>query len=356
MRIAVLSEAEATDNEELAAARTTGRQRAQQGVPLEAVLRAYRLATQVLIHMILEDARTKSSVKLPAFLDISTAIMRVIDRHSEAVAVGYRATEAEILRRDDERQQAVFDALLEGRGRDPAVAEEAAGILGLPAVGPYTVIVSGFEVSPGSGVSVTRDTCAAYMYRTAWRIRAGHEIGIVALGGSSVGRLVAALRGEGTGRTGVSDAFTAIGDVPGAYRMAETALRTVPADSAEVAWIAECLPEAIVLATPALATGMARRALGRVLALPATERDALLSTLSVWYQEGRSASRAATLLYCHRNTVMNRLHRIESLGGASLDDHEYLLACYLGLLSLRLLPALHEDAAATGDTPEAGRR
>lgn len=348
--LTVLSGVEAGDEEELAVARTTGRQRAQQGVPLEAVLRAYRLATQVLMHRIFAETRVESSVELPGFLDVSAAIMRVSDRLSEAVASGYRGTEAELQRRDDERQQATFDVLLEGRGSDPAIAEEALGILGLPDGGPYAVIVSCFEVAPDATISVTRDVCAAYLYSAAWRIRAGREIGIVALGRSSLARFVSALRAETACRIGVSEAFTAIRDVPEAYRMAEIALRTVPDDGAEVAWIAERLPEALVVSSPELAVGLARRALGGVLELPAQERDLLLSTLSVWYQEGRSASRAAARLYCHRNTIMNRLHRVESLGGASLDDHQYLLVCYLGLLTLRLLPTLQTGPKTGGDS------
>lgn len=348
--LTVLAGAEVAEDAEVAVARTTGRQRAQQGVPLESVLRAYRLATQVLMHVMVEDTRAHDTLEMDVFLDVATAVMRVSDRLSEAVASGYRATEAEVLRRDDERQQAMFDLLLEGRAGDPALAEEALGVLGLPDAGPYAVIVSCFEVAPDATISATRDVCAAYLYRAAWRIRAGREIGIIALGRSTIERLVAALRGETAGRIGVSDSFTVIREVPDAYRMAETALLTVPADGAEVAWIAERLPEALVVSSPELAAGLAQRALGAVLELPTQERDLLLSTLSVWYQEGRSASRSASRLYCHRNTIMNRLHRIESLGGASLDDHQYLLACYLGLLTLRLLPGTDAGPAPGGES------
>jgi DNA-binding PucR family transcriptional regulator len=65
----------------------------------------------------------------------------------------------------------------------------------------------------------------------------------------------------------------------------------------------------------------------------------LLKTLTIWYQSGRSAARAAGVLYCHRNTILNRPRRIEQLCGGSLEDHRFLLAGYLGLLTLDLLPS-----------------
>lgn len=348
-----LSGAEFTDQQELAAARTTGRQRAQQGVPLEAVLRAYRLADQVLMHTMLEEVHTLTQGDVATFLDVITGVLKVIDRQSEAVVAGYRETEAELLRRDDQRQQAMFDALLEGRGSDPALAQHAVAALGLPLEGPYVVTVSVFDVAPHRSLSATRDACAAYLYRAAWRIRADREIGIIALGRSSVRRLVSALSSETPGRIGVSDPFGSIRDVPHALRMAEVALLTVPEDGDEVAWIAERLPQALVVSSPSLAEQLARQALGPVLDLPAAESEVLLRTLSVWYEEGRSASRAAVRLYCHRNTIMNRLHRVESLSGRSLDDHQYLLACYLGLLTLRLLPPARMNGGPEAASPDA---
>ncbi|WTW99306.1 helix-turn-helix domain-containing protein [Streptomycetaceae bacterium NBC_01309] len=354
-----LSDIEVSDEQELATAHTTGRQRAQQGVPLEAVLRAYRLADRIVLHAMLEEVHAETLGDTATFFDVITGLLTVIDRHSEAVVAGYREVEAEMTRRDDQRQQAMFDALLEGRGSDPTVARQAVSALGLPPEGPFAVTVSVFDVDSNRTLSPIRDTCAAYLYRAAWRIRAGREIGIIALGKSSVRRLVAALSVEAPGRIGVSDSFTSIDGVPHAFRMAEVALQTVPEDRGEVAWISQRLPQALVVSSPSLAGKLARQALGPVLDLPPAESEVLLRTLSVWYEEGRSASRAGSRLYCHRNTIMNRLYRVETLSGRSFDDHQYLLACYLGLLTLRLLPTTSgpsPDPKAVATPPAAPSR
>lgn len=339
-----------TPEEELAVARTTGRRRAQQGVPLESVLRAYRLATELVLNALLAEVRGRPYTELAESLEVTTAVMKVMDRHSEAVVNGYRQTEAELQRRDAQRQQATFDALMEGRGGDPQLAVEALATLGLPPSGPYVMVVATFDIAAQHTFSAARDALAAYSYAAAWRIRGDREIGLVALGHSSVPRLMTVLSRNPPGRIGISDPFGAMHELPEAYRSAELALGTVSPDVNEVVWIAERLPEALVISSPSLAGRLTRRALGPVLDLPEEERELLLRTLAVWYQSDRSAARAARVLYCHRNTILNRLRRIEHLCGRSLEDHRFLLASYLGLLTLQLLPAA-QPGSGTAQRP-----
>jgi DNA-binding PucR family transcriptional regulator len=65
---------------------------------------------------------------------------------------------------------------------------------------------------------------------------------------------------------------------------------------------------------------MAVAVLGRVLALPADDRDLLLDTLTAWYETGGNVSRTADRLYCHRNTVRYRLNRLSTLAGRPLTE------------------------------------
>ncbi|EDX25782.1 hypothetical protein SSAG_05613 [Streptomyces sp. Mg1] len=46
----------------------------------------------------------------------------------------------------------------------------------------------------------------------------------------------------------------------------------------------------------------------------------LLTTLGTWLACQGSTTYAAQRLYCHRNTVSNRLRRLEQLTGRSLSD------------------------------------
>jgi PucR C-terminal helix-turn-helix domain/GGDEF-like domain len=334
----VLSEGRAIGDVELSVARSTGRRRAQQGVPLEAVLRGYRLGGQSLMGALLIRAGRRSAAELSAFLDVSTVALEVVDRYAQAVVEGYRQSEAESRRRDAQRRQVVFDALLDGRGSDAAVVADAASLLALPMSGPYVVVVSTFDLAVDHTLSVARDACAAYGFTAAWHTRADREIGIVALKTAPVPRLVSILGSAAAGRVGISTVFHSLRQVPDACRLAETALHTVPPDRHEAAWIEDRLVEALLAASPELARRLTQNAFGGVLALREPDRDLLLETLTAWFDSGRSPAVAAGQLYCHRNTILNRLRQVEKLTGRSLEDNRDLLAIYLALLALRLLP------------------
>jgi hypothetical protein len=79
------------------------------------------------------------------------------------------------------------------------------------------------------------------------------------------------------------------------------------------------------------------RLLGQVAALAPAERDILLTTLRTWLECGGNASAAARQLYCHRNTVRNRLHRLEALSGQSLSDPRGVAGLSIAAQGARLL-------------------
>jgi sugar diacid utilization regulator len=146
-------------------------------------------------------------------------------------------------------------------------------------------------------------------------------------------------------RVGLSPAVEGLAAVGGARRLAETALRICPEGGGTVL-LDEQLPAALVAGAPALGRILADRVLGPLLALPPADRTLLLDTLTAWLDCDGSAQRAAARLYCHRNTVLNRLRRCEQLTGRSLARPADLVE--LGL-ALHALP--HTVAPATGRAP-----
>ena len=52
-----------------------------------------------------------------------------------------------------------------------------------------------------------------------------------------------------------------------------------------------------------------------MLAVGAAESGVLLGTLEAWVRSNGSATRTAAEVHCHRNTVLNRLRRVEQLTG-----------------------------------------
>jgi DNA-binding PucR family transcriptional regulator len=73
-----------------------------------------------------------------------------------------------------------------------------------------------------------------------------------------------------------------------------------------------------------------------VLVLDAADRASLLDALEAWIDCGGSTDRAGEQLYCHRNTVLNRLRRLERLTGRLLDRPRDLVDLTLALEATRL--------------------
>ncbi|MBT2457803.1 CdaR family transcriptional regulator [Streptomyces sp. ISL-86] len=268
----------------------------------------------------------------------AAALWDVLDQMTDAAAEAYRLAEAAHGDRERERRAALLDALLDGTGPVP----EAAAQLGLPELGRFAVVVlgsggsggsgssggsriSGSPGSPGSPGSSTRTGAGPAAPRVLWRIRADGETGLVDLGHhplESVRELLAPL---GV-RAGISPVVETAADLPRARRLAALALRTAPAsDGPRTALLDERLPAALVAAQTELSDRLRQVVLGPVLALPAVDRRVLLTTLGTWLACQGSTTYAAERLYCHRNTVSNRLRRLEQLTGRSLTDPAHVV-------------------------------
>jgi DNA-binding PucR family transcriptional regulator len=64
-----------------------------------------------------------------------------------------------------------------------------------------------------------------------------------------------------------------------------------------------------------------------------TRRSDLVRTLKTYFAAGANASEAADRLFLHRNSMLYRLERIQSLTGLDLKDDRVALALQLGLLA-----------------------
>jgi len=268
-------------------------------------------------------------------VDAASGVWELVDVFSSAVADSYRETETELARRGDRRRDALVDALLGGRGTERSVAADAAAALDLPEHGRYAVaVVAGEEMHRGS----VHDALRARGLRSAWRTRTDREIVLVALGDAAPADLASGLESVGDLRAGVSPAVDGLAEIDVAHRLAETALRALPPGATAVAELDARLPGALLVTAPDLAGRLVQRALGGVLALERDERKLLLETLRTWLDTGGSAGQTAARLYCHRNTVLNRLRRLEGLTDRSLERVDHLVEWSLALLALDVLP------------------
>jgi hypothetical protein len=322
-----------------------GRRRAEQGLSLDLLLHAYRRAGYLVWDELLETVRTKDPEALPVLAHTAAQVWAAVDRQAATVADAYRSTEEDLQRRTDERVQALLDALLEGQSSAGLVARAAAG-LDLPEQGRYAVVALWAERRDGR--EFHRVTAAAGM-RFFWRMRTEHEVAVVALGpdtekgtGAGLAELGAELERRRAGPGGMSPVVAGLGELGLALRLAETALRTWAcaspdlADAGRIVRLDERLPTALVVSRPELAARLVAEVFGPLLELDAGDRAVLLETLDAWLVAEGSAGRAAGRLYCHRNTVFNRLRRLEQLTSRSLSRPRDLTEMTLALDAFRL--------------------
>lgn len=312
-------------------AREVGRRRAAQGIPLEAVLRAYRLGGQVTWEALLEASRTSGREHDALLLEVAGSVWRTNDVECSLVAEGYREGQRRLTAVDDQTRQRTLDGLLDGRGGDPAFVRTASAMLGVPLDGGLLAVAA---LAADEGVPALDDPAGALLrrgVRSVWGVRSGAQAGLIALGSLGVTDVMDRLRALAEGAVGVSAVVDAAG-VGAAYRLAETAARTLPSGTAGVVAIDERLPEALLSNSPEIRSRLVGQSLGGLLELPDDEREVLLDTLAAFLGSDGSPTRAADELYCHRNTVMHRLRRIETVTGRKVTDPRSRLLWQLALL------------------------
>ncbi|MCX4680254.1 helix-turn-helix domain-containing protein [Streptomyces sp. NBC_01433] len=240
-------------------------------------------------------------------------------------------------RRSDERAQALLDALLEGRP-SPGLARRAAAGLGLPERGRYAVAVLGTGHGGPTRHGPVRWARDADGVRWCWRTRADCEIAVVALGDGSLAEPAALLTERDAGPGGISPVVDGLAELGLARRLAGFALLTCAPRTREIVRLDERLPSALVVSRPELAATLVTEVFGPLLALAPAERALLVGTLEKWLECDGSVGRTAERLRCHRNTVFNRLRRLERLTSRSLSTPRELIEVMLALDAFRLPP------------------
>jgi hypothetical protein len=318
----------------LDAAVRTGTRRAERRAPLESVLRSFRIGGRVVWRSLAREAKDDGTIGWDDMVDVAAAVWTVVDEVSSAVAGAYRRTELRLRSLDEHRRRTLFTDLLRGRGRDAAFAAEAAAELDLPADADFIVLATGLTQD-----STAEDVLAVNGIRSMWQPHARLTVGVVALGGPggpTADRVLELLRTAISDRAGVSPRVRGLGEIGTAHELAVLALRTLPAGTAATARLDDRLPAALLVRSPDLVDRLVEGVLGPLLRLPDGERRQLLATLSAWLRANRSPAAAAERLYCHRNTVINRMAKVESLLDRSLEDFENVLTVSCALLALDL--------------------
>ncbi len=300
------------------AARETGRRRAEQGLPLDDLLRSYRLGGR----LIWEDLVRRADPPLDAesLQDLGVQLWTSVDGSSAAVAQAYRSTEQRLMRKDTQRMAALWEGVLGGRAREQSFAQEFSRRTDLPADAPLLLVLLR-HTTPEEAAAALSATVNRFELATAWQARATDDvIGLLVLGGHLDHRSVLTALSEVTGVDGgISDLCPGLAEVDLAFEQAKVALDGLRPGDGLTPYVSRLIP-ALLLSSPQVSRQLVDLWLGPLLDLHDTEGADLVATLEAWVRVGGSTSRAAELIPCHRNTVLNRLTRIAHLTGHRLVD------------------------------------
>ncbi|WP_329126569.1 PucR family transcriptional regulator [Streptomyces sp. NBC_01465] len=306
--------------------------RAERGLPLDALLHAFRLGGAMVWQGLVEETSRGNPDDMRLLIHVATDVWNFVDEHCGVVAEAYRRTERRMAWQHENRLRLLTAGLFDGSARLTDLPD-AADALGLPEEGWYAVIALAGE---GARPVLPAGT------RSLHHAESGTQYVLVLLGdaegdpAAELAALAATLALPPGARAGIGTPVEGLAAVPEARRLADTALRACPRSGGTVL-LDERLPDALVVSSPELAAALAERVLGPLRSLDPVDRDLLLDTLTVWLESDGSAQRAGTRLYCHRNTVLNRLRRFEQLTGRSLTRVGDMVEVSLALGARRLL-------------------
>src|SRR5215469_984275 len=269
----------------LETARATGMRRARQHCPLGWVQRAWRIGGQVIWEDFAGQAGVDDADELRRLVEAASRVWQITEEFSAEMSATYQSVEQELAGPRDSR---------------------------------FVVIVT--EQTSRATMRDLIQTLHLEGLRTVWHFRAGLNVGIVALDGDTPDILLGMLRCALPGRAGLSPVLRKLSEIPEGRRMAELAMNTVPPGGEGVVALDDRLTDALLISSPQLAQRLIEVTFGPLLDLPAAECRELLDTAGAWINSAGSAVQAARTLYCHRNTVVNRLARIHRLTGVNLAD------------------------------------
>ncbi|HEX2175817.1 MAG TPA: helix-turn-helix domain-containing protein [Nocardioidaceae bacterium] len=318
-----------------------GRDRARRGVPLEDLATAVRLDFRVLWNALRDRAGPDDVGLLVARVE---DVWAVVEDYTSTIQVAYLEEAARMAREQRRERSTLVAHLLASIHPEPADVHRVALALGVEETAPMLV-----AAAPAPDRPALRG-CAELLAASGRAVHVQEErehsllltrwLGSQDPDGMEPGAVMAAL-GQSV-RCGVGPVARGVAQLPASAHLATAIADALPANrvgphTLRQAWLwlagARLGSAAAELAAP-IRAGLASARSG--------EQDRLLETVLAYTACG-SVQQAADRLYCHRNTVVNRLRRFAELTGCdvTVPDQAVLVQAALSWQECGVV-ALHE--------------
>ncbi|MFC0107612.1 PucR family transcriptional regulator [Kibdelosporangium aridum] len=323
---------------ELTRARVTGKRRAEQGVPLSEVVRAFRIGFAEIWNVLVEEADRVGPDMVRTLVSAATTLWYLADDFAEAMSEAYRDTVAELASRQRQQRSALVEALFSGQRLDQAALWQISELLQMPIDGLFLVVAAESPELGEEALPSIESRLDAMNLGSAWRLTPETQVGVISLRSTAAqASVLDLLRRHATSRIGVSPAFSGLMSTPRALHFATVALASLPLGQPGVFQFDDSPLTALVASAPEEATQLAHQVLGGVLQL-GDEGTVLLDTLQAWFDCAGSTKDTADRLFCHPNTVRYRLRRLQDLTGRSLTNPAHQAELLTGLRAIGTYP------------------
>jgi PucR C-terminal helix-turn-helix domain len=326
--LAALREVRAPSPLELEGSAAIGRERAEQGLTLDAALHAHRVAVGVVWARFGELARERGA-DVGCVLAFSETLWRWADAVMDVVAAAHRAVEIERAREEQQRRDAFVLAVLTGSvGADELRRDSAAhGLDPERAYLPFRARAHGSqqELSHRASLAI-----------------AGEAGLFTGLDGDVIG-LASRRPVPVAGVTVGVGAAAGLDGLPAAFAHAGRALQTALAFRLEgVFSLADLSIRPAVLVDQALGDAFVSRYLEPLGSL-GRHGPEVEATLRAWFDHGMRIDETARSMYVHPNTLRHRLRRFEEATAADLRRASDVIELWWALERRRLEDVPAED-------------
>ena len=351
----VLSQGREMRREELESVQRTGARRAEQSLPLDDVLHAYRTVSRVCWDVIAEECRAEPGDALEATIELAEAVLRYTDELSCAVAEAYSRAQRSLVREQEGARREFLADLLYRTEASPEGILRRAHSFGYDLSLGYLALVGCGPGEDNRKEGLITSAAARLLSEGAPQPivlqRGEYSIALLPIDASVdpavvPEKLVAELGSDWS--FGVGGPEPGLEGIRRAYIEAREALEIGMAIEADgsVFRFDELLPYHFLRVDPALVDRFVDQTLQPLLEYDERRGGELMKTIDAYFACDGSVKMAGESLFAHPHTITYRLKQVEKLTGWSLRDPEDKLRLQLALRAYRMVEARSEPLSS----------
>lgn len=286
-----------------------GHSRALQGIPLVDVMSAVRLDYRIMWEAI---SGHTTDAEMREVFDSVPRIWDAVERHSQELTTAYTATQFGMAQVRQDERRLWFARILETDGENHVLNTRACEVLSFAPESDFTVFTHADRVD--ESLDRLQNTL-----QQAGIVSHHHETEAGPV-------LIAQMPREGSmplnaitdeHKVLMLDEIRGISTVPAAIRVTQTVALVLPASDSRLVDVSDFWHVAVFQNPLDAARILHQRHVDSLLTLPVAERAVLERTATEFLLTG-SVALASRALFCHRNTVTNRLDSLERVTGLDL--------------------------------------